>query len=234
LAKFGLALSWLAPDKLIQAAGYQRDLLGVRYRTGCWPVAADGSQCVESVTLTDGLSTWTEPCDYLACAFGLTANLQWPRLLGCRIEQGRVELDSMLETSVAGVFCAGEVTRIGGVDDALVEGQLAGHAAAGHKRPVANRRRTQRFASAMARAFSLRSELRDICTDETIVCRCEDVTRGQIEKHDGLRSAKLQTRCGMGPCQGRICHSTLQFLDGWQSDAARPPVLPVRVGSLRH
>lgn len=236
LAKFGLALSWLAPGKLIQAAGYQRDLLGVRYRTGCWPVAAEGSQCVESVTLSDGHSTWTEPCDYLACAFGLIANLQWPRLLGCRIEGGRVQLDPMLETSVARVFCAGEVTGIGGVDDALLDGRIAGYTAAGQpdkaKRLVASQRRTRRFAAAMARAFALRSELRDICTDETIVCRCEDVTRGQIEKHDGVRSAKLQTRCGMGPCQGRICHGTLQFLDGWQSDSVRPPVFPVRVGSL--
>ncbi len=234
LARFGFVLPWLAPGKLIQAVGYQRDLLGVRYRTGCWPVAAEGSECVESVTLSNGHSTWTESCDYLACAFGLTANLQWPRLLGCRIEQGRVQLDPMLQTSVAGVFCAGEVTGIGGVDDALVEGQIAGNASAGHKRPIAKQQRTRRFAAAMARAFSLRDELRDICTDETIVCRCEDVTRGQIEKHDGLRSAKLQTRCGMGPCQGRVCYGALEFLNGWQNDSARPPVLPVRVGSLRH
>ncbi len=236
LAKFSLALPWLAPGKLIQAAGFQWDLLGVRYRTGCWPVAVHGTDCVGSVTFSNGQSTWTKECDYLACAFGLLPNLQWPRLLGCGIEDGGVQVDSLQETTVSGVFCVGEATRIGGVDAALVEGRIAGHAVGGQaaiaKRLFAARRRMQRFAAAMVSTFSLRPELKQLATEETIVCRCEDVTRRQIEEHGNLRSAKLQTRCGMGPCQGRVCHSALQHIYGWQSDSARPPVLPTRVGSL--
>jgi len=236
LAKFTLSLPRLAPGKLLQAVGFQWDLLGVRYRSGCWPVAAHGTDCVQSVTLTNGQSTWTEECDYLACAFGLIPNLQLPRLLGCRIEHERVQFDPLQETSVSGVFCAGDATGIGGVDAALIEGRIAGYAAGGQparaKRLFAARRRTQRFAKAMAGAFALRPELKELATEDTIVCRCEDVTRGQIAEHDSLRSAKLQARCGMGPCQGRICHGSLQFIYGWQNNSARPPVLPVRVGSL--
>ena len=46
------------------------------------------------------------------------------------------------------------------------------------------------------------------------------------------REAKLHTRCGMGPCQGRICGGALEFLLGWQTESVRPPVLPARVGSM--
>jgi len=236
LVKFTLALTYLAPGKLIQAVGFQRSLFGVRYKTGCRPVAAHGVDCLESVTLTNGKSTWTEDCDYLACAFGLLPNLQWPRLLGCRIEQGQVQVDSLQETSIQGVFCAGDATGIAGSDAALIEGQIAGYAAGGQpqkaKRLLAARRRTHRFAEGMDRAFALGDELKDLAAEDTIVCRCEDVTRGQIAEHDTLRSAKLHTRCGMGPCQGRICLGALQFIYGWANDSARPPVLPTRVESL--
>ncbi len=236
LARFGLTLPWLAPAKLLQAAGLRWNLRGVPYRTGCWPLAADGDDQLRSVTFSDGQSTWTEPCDYLACAFGLTANLQWPRLLGCRIERDNVTVDSLQQTSVAGVYCAGEAAGIGGVDAALIEGQIAGYAAAEQpaaaKRLLSARRRTRRFADAMAEAFSLRPELKKLATKDTIVCRCEDVTLGQLEEHGDWRSAKLQTRCGMGPCQGRICQGALQFLHDWRNESARPPVLPVRVESL--
>jgi NADPH-dependent 2,4-dienoyl-CoA reductase/sulfur reductase-like enzyme len=236
LAKFTLALPYLAPGKLIQAAGFQWDLLGVKYRSGCWPVAAHGTDCVQSVTISNGKSTWTEDCDYLACAFGLLPNLQWPHLLGCRIERDQVQVDSLQETSVSGIFCAGDATGIAGADAALIEGQIAGHAAGGQparaKRLFAARRRAQRFGKALARAFALRDELKQLATENTIVCRCEDVTRGQIAEHDNLRSARLQTRCGMGPCQGRICHGSLQFISGWTGASARPPVLPIRVESL--
>jgi len=236
LIRFGMALPRLAPGKLVQAAGFMWDLLGVRYRSGCWPVAAHGTDCVRSVTLSNGESTWTEECDYLACAFGLIPNLQLPRLLGCRIEHDRVQIDSMQATSVPGIFCAGELTGIAGVDAALIEGRIAGYAAGGQPARAEGlfsaRRRMQRFGEAMARAFAPRCELKDLAAEDTIVCRCEDVTRGQIAEHDSLRSAKLQTRCGMGPCQGKICHGALQFIYGWPSDSARPPVLPIRVESL--
>jgi hypothetical protein len=48
----------------------------------------------------------------------------------------------------------------------------------------------------------------------------------------GWREAKLHTRCGMGPCQGRICGGAVEFLLGWQSESVRPPVLPARVRSM--
>jgi hypothetical protein len=48
----------------------------------------------------------------------------------------------------------------------------------------------------------------------------------------GWRDAKLQSRCGMGPCQGRVCGAAAKVLFGWGMESVRPPVLPARVESL--
>jgi hypothetical protein len=94
------------------------------------------------------------------------------------------------------------------------------------------RERHRRFADALERTFALRPELKKLATDDTIVCRCEDVRLGQIRKWSGWREAKLQTRCGMGPCQGRVCGPAVEFLLGWKSESVRPPVFPATVGAL--
>jgi len=67
---------------------------------------------------------------------------------------------------------------------------------------------------------------------DTIVCRCEDVTAGAIAARSSWVDAKLQTRCGMGPCQGRICGGASSFLYGWSRGSVRPPIFPVSVQNL--
>jgi hypothetical protein len=47
-----------------------------------------------------------------------------------------------------------------------------------------------------------------------------------------LRSAKLATRCGMGHCQGRLCHDTLATLMGWPRLPGRAPLAPAPLSSL--
>ena len=236
LLRFGAALPRFAPKKLVQAAGYQMRLLGVRYRTGCWPVAAQGDGRLESVDLRAGRRTLTVPCDVLACGFGFTPNLELPKLLGCRIENNEVKVNLWQETSVPGVYCAGEPTGIGGEDRALIEGKIAGCAAAGLPRRAERlfkaRDRARKFSRTMERGFALREDVKRLARPETIVCRCEDVTRGELEKWGDWRSAKLQTRCGMGPCQGRICGGAARAIYGWEPESARPPVFPIDVATL--
>ena len=89
-----------------------------------------------------------------------------------------------------------------------------------------------RFRSTLAAAFVLRPELKSLATDDTLVCRCEDVTLGRMRQFTTWRDAKLQTRCGMGACQGRICGVAAKFILGWGMESVRPPVLPARVQSL--
>jgi hypothetical protein len=74
--------------------------------------------------------------------------------------------------------------------------------------------------------------LRALPAVDTIVCRCEDVPFGRIKQHHSWRSAKLQTRCGMGPCQGRVCGAAVEFLLGWRADSVRPPIYPTRLDHL--
>jgi NADPH-dependent 2,4-dienoyl-CoA reductase/sulfur reductase-like enzyme len=159
-----------------------------------------------------------------------------PSLLNCKISGGYVQVDELQQTSVKGVFCAGEPTGIGGVELALVEGQIAGLAAGGHaaeaRELFGERRKARRFARMLDRAFRLRPELKDLPSAETIVCRCEDVSYARLQEHRSWRAAKLQTRCGMGPCQGRVCGPATQFLFQWNPDSVRPPVFPARVESL--
>lgn len=236
LARFALTLPVLAPGKACTAVAMRGQLWRTRVWSGCWPVAAEGDQRVEQVTFTDGVRTWTRACDYLACAFGLVPNLHWAGLLGCRVEEDVVEVDRWQQTSAADIYCAGEMTGVAGVDAALVEGQIAGYAAAGRpdraRRWFAARRRAARFAEALRWAFAPRNELNNLAAEDTIVCRCEDVTWGRVADQPDLRSAKLQLRCGMGPCQGRVCHSALRLLKGWSYDTVRPPVVATRVDSL--
>ena len=84
------------------------------------------------------------------------------------------------------------------------------------RRLFRQRQRARRFADLLQTTFRLRPELLELADDDTIVCRCEDVRWGELKQHPQLRSAKLQTRCGMGPCQGRVCHNILQTLTDWQ------------------
>ena len=128
---------------------------------------------------------------------------------------------------------------LAGLELSLVEGEIAGLAAAGNtmKRASCFRFATKqrKFAELLNRTFALRDELKTIGpAPETIVCRCEDVTFERLRAHNSWRAAKLQTRCGMGPCQGRVCGGAVEFLFGWRAESVRPPVLPVRVESLVH
>ena len=235
LVRFGLRLSG-HPGKLLQAIGLRAGLLGVPYRTSCWPVSAQGSEKLESVTLRQGGRTWTEACDYLACGFGLIPNLELAALLGCRMSRTGVEVDERQQTSVAGVYAAGEATGIGGLELSLAEGEIAGYAAGGNATAAqalfAARDAYRRFGDALEEAFALRPELRELPQPGTLVCRCEDVTLERIRACSTWREAKLHTRCGMGPCQGRICGGALEFLTGWKAESVRPPVFPARVRSF--
>ncbi len=130
IARFGLGL-WREPKKLAQALALRASMGRVPFRAGCWPVVAEGDGVLESVTLTDGSNSWREPCDYLACGFGLVPNVELPATLGCTLHKGFVGVDALQRTTVPDVFAAGEVTGIGGLDRSLVEGEIAGLAAGG-------------------------------------------------------------------------------------------------------
>lgn len=230
------ARMWSEPAKLWQGVSYRMAFLESRFYTGCWPVLASGKGRVEAVTFRQSGKRWDIACDYLACGFHLVPNTELPMLLGCRIENGFVTTNTILETSVPGVYCAGEPTGIGGVELSLLEGQIAGLAVLGRvdesRRLARRRHRMLGFVRTLQQGYALNPWLRELASEETIVCRCEDVRYGSLREHSSSRQAKLHTRCGMGPCQGRICGPAAEFFFGWNVDSVRPPIFPVFVASL--
>jgi NADPH-dependent 2,4-dienoyl-CoA reductase/sulfur reductase-like enzyme len=236
VAGFGVHTLLTQPGKIAEGADYRLKTLSTPYRLGWWVSRAEGRGRVEQVTVTDGRTARTLACDWLACGFGLVPNLELPRLLGCRILDGSVEVDSLQQSSVPGVACVGELTGIGGLDKALAEGEIAGSAAAGLDSEASSAQRRLRplrsFGLRMERAFALRPELAALPAADTVVCRCEDVVHGALQRCASAREAKLHTRCGMGACQGRICGTAAEFLYGWRQPSVRPPILPARIATL--
>ncbi len=233
LLRFGVGLL-IEPGKLIEGARYRAAALRVPYRTDSWVMRARGDGWIESVTVRTGNAAREIACDYLGCSFHLAPNLELPRLIGCAIEGNSVRVDADQRSSAPNVYCAGEVTGIGGLDKALVEGEIAGLAASGRSAVHLHRKRDRlaRFAECMDAAFAPRAELRSLADPSTVVCRCEDVRRDALEGMRSGREAKLHTRCGMGACQGRVCSPATAFLFGWQSESVRPPLTPARIETL--
>jgi NADPH-dependent 2,4-dienoyl-CoA reductase/sulfur reductase-like enzyme len=235
LAGFAAGLI-VSPQKIGQAWQLKNELSGIQISAKSWVIAAHGSDKLQSVTVSRAGRLDTFACDYLACGFHLMPNIELAVLLGCEIRTGYVSVDENQQTTVPGVFCAGEPTGIAGIEGSIAEGQIAGLSAVGRaedaKRLWKERRKTLGFARRLERAFQLRPELKSLPNAETVICRCEDVRFSRLQQCESWRAAKLHTRCGMGPCQGRVCGPATQFLFGWNPESVRPPIFPARVESL--
>ncbi|WP_176057529.1 FAD-dependent oxidoreductase [Paraburkholderia sp. BCC1876] len=256
VARFGVSLL-ATPAKLRQAVEMTRGFAGLRYWTGSVVHEAHGDGRVEQVTIRRGRQNVTFACDRVACGFGLVPNVTLAQALGCEInDAGEIVVDDAQRTSVDGVLAAGECTGVGGAELAVVEGEIAGLCASGGvgsrseyhaSNPVpsanananaalqalqANRARWRRFGQRVATTFALQSAARTPPADATLLCRCEDVSVGEVRACADWRDAKLHTRCGMGACQGRICGAAANLYFGWPSAAPRPPFSPARIETL--
>ncbi|SAK92593.1 BFD/(2Fe-2S)-binding domain-containing protein [Caballeronia catudaia] len=168
------------------------------------------------------------------------------------------KVDAWGELDVPGIFVAGDGAGIGGAQAAALQGTLAGLAAAAQLGAIDTARRDAEAAPlrrALANVMRIRPfldslyrprEINRIPGDETIVCRCEEVTAGELRKFVelgcvGPNQAKSFGRCGMGPCQGRMCGLTVTevIADARQVSPAevgyyriRPPIKPLTLGEL--
>jgi NADPH-dependent 2,4-dienoyl-CoA reductase/sulfur reductase-like enzyme len=268
LARGWLRRPWeLAPTggKVVELGGYARHHLRHRipYRAGTGVIAARGTDRVESVTVADLDENWapvpgTErnvAVDAVCVSHGFVPRLELALATGARVGPAGVVVDREQRTTAPGVFAAGEVTGIGGMDLAAAEGAIAGHCAAGGSaddealRPVLRRRTgLGRFADRLEAAHGIRPGWTAWLDDATLVCRCEEVPYGQLRRTAsatgscGLRSLKLSTRAGLGICQGRVCGRTVEellarsapggaLLDSTTTDR-RPLAVPIRLGEL--
>lgn len=234
LVRFGMSLG-ATPSKVWQALRLTRGFAGTRYWADSIVRQALGDARVEAAVVRRGGRDVTLACDRIACGYGLVPNVVLAQALGCAVARGAIEVDDAQRTSIAGIWAAGECTGIGGMELARSEGEVAGLAASGQSVPaslVRERERWGHFARRVAHAFELGTQARARPSAETILCRCEDVPLGEVSAYGTWRDAKLHTRCGMGPCQGRICGVAAQTYFGWDAAAPRPPFVPTRMGAL--
>lgn len=207
----------------------------------------------------------TVEVDAVCLGFGLVPSIQLGVLCGAEHryvpEAGRfVPVRSAeMETTVPGIFAAGDGAGIGGARVAVLEGRIAGIAAAvrlgalsageaaGRLRShQAALRGARRVAAGLGRRTGIQDGLAELITPDTVVCRCEEVTAAEIadvldEGAGELAEIKRMTRAGMGLCQGRMCHPSLAALlarhTGRRPEAltplsVRPPIKPIPIDVL--
>ena len=160
------------------------------------------------------------------------------------------ETDENGRTALAEVFAVGDGADLGGARVATARGWLAGAAAArdlGFNPPDGSSQRVAlrqalRFQAALWSLFSPPAFAPKRLPDETVICRCEEVTAGRVRAAlaDGLASlpaVKKATRAGMGRCQGRFCAATVAHLcpdapDDFAYAAPRAPLRPTQAATL--
>lgn len=204
------------------------------------------------------------PAEVLLVHEGVVPNIHAPLALGCAVTWHAGQhcyvpvLDAWGESSQAGIFVAGDGAGIGGAEAAEPRGRLAALRVAarlGRLDASAAEAAAAPERGALSSALALRPFLDALYAprpqlyappDETLVCRCEEVTAGElraraIEGRPGPNQLKAFTRAGMGPCQGRQCgYAMAHIVAAAQGRSVeevgfyrvRPPLKPVTLGEL--
>jgi NADPH-dependent 2,4-dienoyl-CoA reductase/sulfur reductase-like enzyme len=238
-AEWGGALPGLLsrPDLVVRGLRWMAALKrsGVPIHRGATVTAVNGSDHVVSVDIAKVRKDWSPMPDCITVAagsvaigHGLTPATEFARLLGIphhfSAERGgwvpRLDEDGK---AADGLYIAGDCAGISGAAAAEWAGTLVGAVAArdlgalladGHAAAAREARtslaRAARFGGTISRMMALRPGLIASVTPNTIVCRCEDITRARVAEVAArggrhVNQLKSTTRCGMGPCQGRSC-----------------------------
>jgi NADPH-dependent 2,4-dienoyl-CoA reductase/sulfur reductase-like enzyme len=201
---------------------------GIPIFHGATPLAVEGGENVEGLSFRDNSgATHKIDTDAIAMGFGLRPETQIADLAHCEFSfdthcrQWLPIVDEDGRTDVKGLYLAGDGQRIAGADAAELSGELAAYAAledlgrtTPNGRTAALRRRLRklaRFRRALDKAFPIPVELATQAADETLICRCEATSAGEIRHAANemgaleVNKAKAFTRIGMGRCQGRYC-----------------------------
>ena len=203
-------------------------LAGVPIYSGVRLLGAEGDEHVTTLRWlkADGTKRTTH-CDANGVGHGLRSETQLADLAGCHFDYQPIDQawlptrDASGRSSVRCVYLAGDGAAILGADAAELSGARAALAAledcAAMPSPAlassleAQVRRHTRFRAGLETAFALPANWAAEAPDELIVCRCEEITAGELRecaKTTGTREMnrlKALTRIGMGRCQGRMC-----------------------------
>jgi NADPH-dependent 2,4-dienoyl-CoA reductase/sulfur reductase-like enzyme len=188
-------------------------------------------------------------------SWALRAKHRWDDAQLCWLPQ----TDAHGQIEETGIYLAGDCRGIVGAKASASQGRLAAIAVASRLRADAGKALQQREGEVRAdlhgqlhiRAFLdalyRPADAHRMPTDNAVVvCRCEEVTAGQIREYtklgcQGPNQTKAFGRCGMGPCQGRLCGLTVTELIAQERGVPaqevgyyriRPPIKPVTLGEL--
>lgn len=167
--------------------------------------------------------------DLVVVGFGFVPNTELTVLAGCQHQYvqklgGWIPVrDPLMQTTVQGVFVVGDGAGVRGAAAAIEEGRIAGITAAEQAGTITRREADLRREGPLGRLRELglilevlqerawiRPGLLELAGPDTLLCRCEEVMRAEVQAaiEEGardLQAVKLLTRLGMGPCQGRQC-----------------------------
>ena len=236
---------------------------GVRFYRNAEAVRIEGESAAQAVSFRVGSGTRTVPASHVFLHEGVIPNAQLPRSIGCRhrwdSEQHcfRPIADDWGNTSVQGIMVAGDGAGIGGARAAEEAGRIAALEAARalgrldeatrdlEARKVRARLERQTRGRRLLEVLYAPSSALPRAPD-TLVCRCEEVTAGAIRAAvriggRGPNQIKSYLRCGMGPCQGRMCGPTVTQVIADELHLSpqevgyfriRPPLKPLPLGAL--
>ncbi|HKW80701.1 MAG TPA: NAD(P)/FAD-dependent oxidoreductase [Casimicrobiaceae bacterium] len=261
---------WHGRDVVAEGLRYGRTLFDARVPrwTGFVPIRALGDERLEAVQLARVderghvvPGTMREiACDLLAINYGFVANSELAAMAGARMRHDSVagfwlpETDPQGRTSLPWLYAAGDTAGLRGALIAEYEGTIVGAAVAGAPRAaaasgalreaIAARRRYGAFQRAVRPTLSVPPALWRVSTDDTVICRCENVRLAEIRGaldggHRTLNAIKRNTRAGMGWCSGRMCLHSVAALAELHAGIApagmttpRPLARPVAFAAL--
>jgi NADPH-dependent 2,4-dienoyl-CoA reductase/sulfur reductase-like enzyme len=233
----------------------------VRVVPGVTSLRAVGEKRVTAVAYAAGATEQTVAADRLLLHQGIVPNVNLTMAAGIEHRWDETQLcwvpvlDAYGNTSVAGIAIAGDGASIGGAEAARWRGVLAAIAAVRALGRMAGHTDEQHAHDALGQSLRGRRFLDELYrpaetfrrpSGDTIVCRCEEVTADDISATvalgcPGPNQMKAFLRCGMGPCQGRLCGLTVAELIAAGRGVSpadvgyyrlRPPVKPITVGEL--
>ncbi len=199
---------------------------GIPVHQGARLTRVEGSQRVGGVSWERNGQTNRLACDAVAFAHALRSETQLADLLGCAFEWSALNRawlpvrDDVGRSSVDQVYLAGDGAGIMGADAAEMAGELAamsllqdcGRGVDGQRidRLKTQLKRITRFRHGLETAFPFPEDWAAQVPDETLICRCEEVSAGDIRRtvqdgHWEMNRVKAMCRVGMGRCQGRLC-----------------------------
>ncbi|VVQ02041.1 Hydrogen cyanide synthase subunit HcnB [Pseudomonas fluorescens] len=237
---------------------------GIAHYSGAEQLAVEGQEAAQALTFSVSGRAQRIATRCVLLHQGVVPNIQFSQSLRARHEWDLDQLcfrpvtDAWGELDVPGVYVAGDGAGIGGAQAAAVQGELAALGIAARLKAINASGRDEKAAPLRARldanlrirpfldALYQPKEANRIPADEVMVCRCEEVTAGELRQFvalgcTGPNQAKSFGRCGMGPCQGRMCGLTVTEVIAKARGVSaqevgyyriRSPIKPITLGEL--